>query len=133
MTAMQTAFAGSGETTTSSTSALGSEAGTARSALSLAFAELIAMTRVTASQPPTAVATRAVERNSNATATDAAAPAVNAAAAPVETRSTRHASASPASSRSDNSTRTTRELLATTSAGTETTQSQGSTMNTESP
>src|SRR3954469_4007532 len=133
MTAMQTAFAGSGDTTTSSTSALGSEARTARNALSLAFAEFSAMMRVTVSQPPTAIATRAVERNSNATATDAAAPNVNAAAAPVDTRSTRHASARPTSNRSDNSTRTTREPLTATSAGTETTQSQGSTMNTESP
>src|SRR3954466_16236593 len=133
MTAMHTAFAGSGETTTSSTSASGSEARTARNALSLAFAELRAMTRVTASQPPTAVATRGMEPNSNATATDAAAPAVNAAAAPFDTRSTRHASARPASNRSDNSTRNRREPLPTTSAGTATTQSQGSTMNTESP
>src|SRR5690242_4101361 len=114
MTAMQTAFAGRGDTTTSRISVLEPDARSARSVVALAFAEPTTMMIVTVSHPAIALAMRAAGRRTNASATDTTAPAVRLAAAFVDTKSTRQASATPAASRRDNSSRTTRELLAAT-------------------
>jgi hypothetical protein len=91
------------------------------------------MTSVTAIQPTTAASARAFGRSTRASSTESAAPAVSAAAAPVVTSSTRHASTRPASRMSESSSCALRRVLAATSMGTATTQNHGSTMNTASP
>src|SRR5690349_10171053 len=101
MTDMQTALAGNGDTPTSSTSAIGSARMVARRTERRALAAPAAITRVTASQPATATATRAPGRNAWASATNTTAPSVSALAASRETRSTRHASTSTASNTMD--------------------------------
>src|SRR4051794_24625531 len=122
MTFMQAAFAGSGETTMSSTFPEGSTSRTARIVSARAVADPAAMTRVTATHDETATATRCEGRNTRANARKIAAPIVNVAAAPVVTILTRQASASPAMRTSESSTRAARFVVAATSAGTDTTQ-----------
>jgi len=133
ITERHTAFAGSGVTTTSSSSTARLAARADRAAASRATREPAVMISVTTIQPATANVARAPGRSTRASTIEAAAPMLSSVAAPSETRLTRHASTKPISSVSERRTRAILLVLDATSIGTAIAQNHGSTMKTASP